>query len=101
MTSGTGTSSVTVKSQCAYCDEGVPFFRRSPVVPDYMKHYLAASQILIECRNYDSEMRHAAEGLGFYTFAWWPVKCRNNRLRWLTWVERHSDGSYTLGNRAH
>lgn len=53
------------------------------------------------CKNYDDECRHGAEPLGFYTFAWLPVRTRNGKRRWLTNVERHDDGTYTLGNRAH
>jgi hypothetical protein len=53
------------------------------------------------CPNWDGEFRHVAEALGFYTFAWRPRRCRNGKLRWLTWIERHDDHTYTLGNRAH
>ncbi len=52
------------------------------------------------CPDYDPEGRHIAEPLGFYTFTWWPKICRNGKRRWMTWVERHRDGTYTLGDRA-
>ena len=52
------------------------------------------------CLNYDAEGRHIAEPLGFYTFAWLPVRCRNGKWRWFRWVERHEDGTFTAGNRA-
>ncbi len=53
------------------------------------------------CLDYDAECRHVSEPLGLFAFAWWPVRCRNGKRRWLTAVERHDDGTYTLGNRAH
>lgn len=49
----------------------------------------------------DDEDRLNVEPFGYYTFAWLPKRCRNGKIRWLTWVERHDDGTYTLGNRAH
>ena len=55
----------------------------------------------IACKNHDSEHRSIGEPLGYYRFAWWPVVCRNGRRRWLTWIEDHGNGAYTLGNRAH
>jgi hypothetical protein len=48
----------------------------------------------------DSEGRLSYEPLGVYIFAWRPRRCRNGKTRWLCWVERHSDGTFTLGNRA-
>lgn len=54
----------------------------------------------MRCQNFDREMRHGAEPLGLYVFAFLPKRCRNGKTRWLTWVERHKDGTYTLGNRA-
>lgn len=53
------------------------------------------------CPDYDEEGRHVSEAIGWFEIAWWPVRCRNGKLRWLRWVERHDDGSYSLGNRAH
>lgn len=53
------------------------------------------------CVDYDSECRHVGEPMGFFRFAWWPVRCRNGKRRWLEWVECHCDGTYTLGDRAH
>lgn len=32
---------------------------------------------------------------GYCTTAWLPKRCRNGKVRWLTWVDRHSDGTYT------
>ncbi len=40
------------------------------------------------------------EYFGYYIFAWLPKKCRNGKWRWLCWLEKHDDGTYTLGNRA-
>lgn len=45
----------------------------------------------------DEEGRHCCEPIGYSFFAWLPVKCRNGKIRWLTAVERHVDGTYTLG----
>ena len=53
-----------------------------------------------DCANADDECRFGGEPYGFYQIAWLPKRCRNGRWRWLCWVERHSDGTYTLGNRA-
>lgn len=54
----------------------------------------------VACPDWDSEFRHTSEPIGFYTFAWWPTRCRNGRLRWLVSVERHGPRDYTLGDRA-
>ena len=48
----------------------------------------------------DAEGRWPIEPYGYFTFAWMPKRCRNGRLRWLCWVQRHDDGSYTLGDNA-
>lgn len=53
------------------------------------------------CVDYDLEGRHVSEAMGFYRFAWKPVRCRNGKHRWLRWVECHADGTYSLGDRAH
>jgi hypothetical protein len=53
------------------------------------------------CKNIDDEHRSIGEPFGFFEFAWWPRRCRNGKVRWLRSVEHHSDGTYTLGNRAH
>lgn len=57
------------------------------------------------CPDWDAEARHVSEPMGFFTFAWWPVRCRNGKLRWLKWVERHTatngEITFTRGNRAH
>lgn len=60
-----------------------------------------ATKHVHRCLNFDDECRNGAEGFGYYTVAWWPVRRRNGRISWLTWVERHDDGTFTLGNRAH
>lgn len=88
---------VAVRSTCLLCNRRPPH----PVVlrGGRVVHDVRGSTV--ECSNYDSECRHGAESLGFYTFAWLPKRCRNGRLRWLTLVERHQNGTYTLGNRAH
>jgi hypothetical protein len=49
----------------------------------------------------DPEYRLKRESFGLYVFAWLPKKCRNGKWRWLCWLEKHSGGTYTLGNRAH
>ncbi len=46
---------------------------------------------------YDSEAIHFTEPYGWHLFAWTPKRCRNGKIRWLKWLERHGDGSYTLG----
>lgn len=48
----------------------------------------------------DTEGRLACDSLGFYFFAFWPRRCRNGKIRWLCWLEKHDDGTFTLGNRA-
>ena len=53
------------------------------------------------CPDWDEEFRHVSEPFGFFSFAWWPRECRNGKRRWLTSVEHHQDGTFTLGNRAH
>jgi hypothetical protein len=95
---------VSVQNQCEHCGRGAePFllptlrrlrFRPVHPIPNTRGEYVA-------CKNFDSECRHLAEGMGFYRVAWWPVKCRNGKWRWLSWIEDHGDGSYSLGNRAH
>lgn len=88
-----------VKSHCKRCNGGETVSRRHGV----MVHRRIADDGVPQyeaCPNWDSECRHAAESLGFYLFAWLPVKCRNGKRRWLRWVERHGDGTFSLGNRA-
>jgi hypothetical protein len=46
----------------------------------------------------DSEGRFPWEPLGFVTFTFWPKRCRNGKWRWLCFVERHSDGTYTYAH---
>ena len=45
----------------------------------------------------DSEGLACWEAYGRHRFAWMPKRCRNGRVRWLKTLERHGDGSYTLG----
>lgn len=49
----------------------------------------------------DEEKRISSEKFGLFVFAWWPHKCRNGKWRWFRSLEKHDDGSYTLGNRAN
>jgi hypothetical protein len=44
----------------------------------------------------DSEYRWPIEPAGFHLFAWLPKRCRNGRIRWLCWLERHGPGDFTL-----
>lgn len=94
---------VSFKSQCVACDRGDPV----GMVGWRMVHCArddrgrAIHNEFIPCHNFDDECRSLAEPFGWITFAWLPVWCRNGKLRWLRSVERHSDGSYTLCNRAH
>lgn len=48
-------------------------------------------------RRIDSEGTAVWESYGPHRFAWLPKRCRNGRVRWLTTLEQHHDGSYTLG----
>ena len=90
----------SVQSQCDYCTKAVAlrWSKRNnrPVhaIPNTRNEFVA-------CKNYDTELRHLAEPMGYYRVAFWPVKCRNGKWRWLTWIEDHGNGTYTLGNRAH
>lgn len=106
--------SVSVQNQCPSCAKGHPYVdrgNRSATRRHRFYHSIYGTQEngqeyalrgeLIACLNFDNEDRHLAEPFGFYIFAWLPHRCRNGRLRWLRWLEHHSDGTYTLGNRAH
>jgi hypothetical protein len=84
--------SVAAESQCSFCNEG-----RKP----YRYGYQWIHPGPVPCANYDSELRHVSEAFGLYVFAWLPKRCRNGRLRWLTWLEQHRNGTFTLGNRAY
>lgn len=44
---------------------------------------------------FDAERREPWEPYGFIALAWLPTRCRNGRVRWLTFLERHDDGTYT------
>lgn len=100
--------SVGVENKCPSCLRGEPLGKlRGKMVHSiyYVDQSTGRTHALkgefMRCKNYDEEMRHGAEPLGFYEFAWLPRRCRNGKLRWLTSVEHHSDGTYSLGNRAH
>jgi len=93
-------SAVSAKSECPHC---LKAGRKRIMLRDHrMMHYLPESKTLPFqlCFDYDSECRHISEPLGFYEFAWKPVRRRNGRWVWLRFVECHRDGSTTLGNRA-
>jgi len=101
---------IAVESQCLYCDSAAwPRHGRAVMCLIHGRvHHAAvdASGNLIKgsarmCGNYDDEGRHMAEPFGFYIFSWRPRRCRNGKLRWLRFLERHMDGTYTLGSRAH
>ncbi len=100
-----GTEQVAAMSRCPLCCRGrrVVGWRRGVIVHRFVSVDPNTTGIYDykPCPDYDSEGRHIAEPFGFYTFAWWPKLCRNGKRRWLTWVERHEDGSFTLGDRAH
>lgn len=92
---------LSVKSECEACTRDEPVGRCKGVIvhsrrgPD--RHIIGGHY---PCKNWDDECRHAAEPLGFYTFALLPTKCRNGKWRWLCSIEDHGDGTYTRGNRA-
>lgn len=90
---------IAVKSRCEACNRGEPVGHRRGKIVHRTEAWFGSG--FIECPNWDDECRHAAEGLGYYRVAWWPVRCRNGKLRWLTWIEDHLDGTFSLGNRAH
>ncbi len=92
--------SVSVKSECQLCLSGHQ--KRLISHKGKVVHWfpMFGEESHRPCLDYDSECRHAAEPLGFYAFAWKPVRRRNGRWAWLRWVELHADGSVTLGNRA-
>lgn len=46
----------------------------------------------------DSEGRFPWEPLGFTQFHFLPKRCRNGRLRWLCFLDRHPDGTYTYAH---
>jgi hypothetical protein len=109
-------SQVSARSRCTICDKPgrkTVFYRDgrmwhyvpAPGAQSKRRHLAVADPLVppryLPCLNYDDECRHIAESLGFYVFAWLPVRARNGKMRWLRWVERHEDGTVTLGNRAH
>jgi hypothetical protein len=94
---------VRVQSRCAACLRGEPVgYHRGAFVHSVRDHEgVAAGVPPFRCLNFDDECRPIGEPLGYYTFALFPVRCLNRRWRWFCWVERHNNGTYTLGNRAH
>lgn len=91
-------SDAAFRSQCGHCERGLPRGRLT-VLGGRVGHTINGRADI--CGNVDAELRSIGEPFGFYTFAWLPKTCRNGKRRWLCWVERHDDGTYTLGNRAH
>lgn len=59
--------------------------------------YLGVPSTVRRC---DSEGTVPWEEFGTHRFAWLPRRCRNGRVRWLKILERHRDGTYTLGRLA-
>lgn len=93
---------VAVQSRCLACDRKEPVgLKLGAAVHSIRDSVGRAVSGFFPCLNFDDECRHIGEPLGFYVFAWKPRRCRNGRLRWLKWVERHADGSFTLGDRAY
>jgi hypothetical protein len=98
---------ISFRSRCTFCDMGGAHAevgcRGGQMLHKLRTQNGALSEPLryVTCSNWDDECRSIGEPFGFYTFAWLPVKCRNGKRRWLCDVERHRDGTYTLGNRAH
>ena len=99
---------IAVQLSCRYCiagdtkvgwREGRIVHRIKDAV--YWNGKTTATNAYHACPDWDLEGRHTSELFGFFSFVWWPVRCRNKKLRWLCWVERHQDGTYSLGNRAH
>ena len=97
--------SVSVQSQCQSCNNGMkPHHSPHDGAVMHGLHYFNGHGWLPapgneQCGNYDDECRHIAEPLGFSLFAFTPKRCRNGRWRWLRFVEKHPDGTFTL-NRA-
>ena len=90
---------VSVEITCPGCRLGrTPMLRRL-TKPYYIYH--GGEEAFMLCESYDSELRWVGDPFGWFQFAWLPVQCRNGYWRWLRWVERHGDGTYSLGNRAH
>ena len=93
---------VSFQSRCGRCDLGHSVtLLTHPRGHKYVVHGHRATDDRERCLNYDDECRSLGEPLGWYGFAWRPRRCRNGKLRWLVSTERHSDGTYSLGNRAH
>lgn len=98
--------SIGVQSLCTACDRREPprlltRGRRSMVVhPLYSEIGQQLRGEFLRCKNFDTECRHVGESFGYIFFAWFPRTCRNGRRRWLTWLERHQDGTFTYCDRA-
>lgn len=88
----------SVAMSCPHCLAGDRRWGGRLTLRRIVHKYLPSKPI---CADWDVEFRYIGEPFGFFLFAWLPVKCRNRRVRWLTWVEKHRDGTCTLGNRAH
>ena len=78
------TEGVSVQITCPGCLAGKSIFVRRVLKP-YYAHHIGDGHFTL-CDTYDSELRHIGEPLGFYQFAWKPVRCRNGLLRWLRTV---------------
>ena len=100
-------SEAGVQITCARCLAGAKVFRRHGRmihrVPEFLSWGGRVTPIpeYYPCPDWDSECRHVSEPMGWFTFAWWPVRCRNGKVRWLQSVEKMANGTFTLGNRAH
>lgn len=46
----------------------------------------------------DSEGVFVWEPLGYSFFSFTPKRCRNGRVRWFTWLQKHQNGTYTKCN---
>jgi hypothetical protein len=88
---------ISYKLTCPHCIVGDRRWGGRLTLSRIVHKYLPGQPV---CDEWDEEFRNF-EPLGLYVFAWLPRRCRNRKIRWLTWLERHSDGTYTLGNRAH
>lgn len=98
------TAAVGVQNQCEMCaqGEGLVWTRTTTANHSRPMHPVPRTRGEYNlCKNFDNELRHLAEPLGFYRMALWPVRCRNGKWRWFRWIEDHGDGTYSLGNRAH
>ena len=96
-------AAVGVQSRCQLCNQGNRYVRkRDGRIVHLTYDWIGARRVedWRPCGNYDAECRHIGEPMGLFRFAWLPVECRNGKRRWLVSVERHEDGTCTLGDRA-